>query len=1324
MITPVWDTFPAQLMPGFTSLMLKLRDGCDQTEFLDEMRSMDPRYLLFLRNLKEISITGSPPDNPTWSSILRRSEVQTSDEARRTTTLSYDDKSVTYLVCQHIANSLPYELKRGGREKFAILLAYPEIVTQETTLEPQQFLIHADFLLIANRENIDSSSQWNTTLREAILDAFLEDVRHFHDTYVPKHFRDESNLPMVLSVTTKSKYLSHKYSESDSKRLMDIGVTTLFGKEFLGDLKTSLSTCDAAMPEAWHSNIARVLLPLISNFEQAISELPIILLSDQRRVAASSGTMFFPENRMDHPIPPGIEVFEVHRDIQTDRDCERLYTNLRVKLVSIPAVQELILEKHSHQFPEPAPPRLSYHPRQSISSSQGGRNQPTRFSFGSPQRPEHYIVHGRCDLPRWRAWLNEQLGMWKIPRLVKDSSNIINAELSEDFRRVLEKHHSRQFLVLLKENWAKCSQHFPRNQPITLQSQLASVFVLCSDGERHKLETPSTGCFMPENFRSEYSFLQPVLDIPNPQDPGWTFLKVFGVIINDDLNTYLGILRSIQGREVSVESVRWLYDKIQGRCDDNPTLVCDEFQQNNHVYIPSSSTDECPRWVTLSNCVWIGPGCLTQSHELSKIHADHRILFMKHLKVKDAELETLASEARAVTSFPSLSHITDVFKELNRTSPDSVSMEVTNTIQSLLALRIFPLDEGGGSDRGFDELSSGIRESEWYIVDQARLRQCFQGVVSLPAFTVEDVQKATKFSGGNARGEETDMLCRGKAKFFDRLMPDSVPRRQEILHRLENVEVWHADIILLGWSVKTISPASGIAHQENKYLLASPLVTWSQYQSSSPSCFASWSYSTLNFIFVDAPDEGDNRNEIFSALEELVGCPNTSIRLQLTRSGRVELDIRLRFDRYNFHREVLSPTVDNDISIHVKGLMEEDPRGRYKKLRQSTKDRIVHDMKAKARGMFVWAQCQLEQLSRSMYPFDHKRALWALTWLAALYGSTTLGMLAESFTLDLYTFEIDESDRLDDAEDILDVCWSLVSISDIEDRPIHWKIMLAHFTVVQYLMSPQARSFRLIRWDLTDREAEEMHILAYTSLSVFCYLQDPGVETATLPFLIRTLQNSQGFTYYEKNCSLLEAWESLESQDFPIGFSLTDIPLRSDLTKYKNLDSLLAINHGSSVVSKAVAYGLLDFAWGLIGAGIDCDTYDSNMQTPLELLVWASPDKHFQRLLNLVRSNFEDTEPNSQPDAQGIWKIKHKYLGDKAAHSNQTDAPDRFDKILEAIKHCLLNVGQNETIRARFQKIMTLASIFNFQVANEGAFQTLLDVVRQGHGFDHGSQNC
>jgi ankyrin repeat protein len=129
------------------------------------------------------------------------------------------------------------------------------------------------------------------------------------------------------------------------------------------------------------------------------------------------------------------------------------------------------------------------------------------------------------------------------------------------------------------------------------------------------------------------------------------------------------------------------------------------------------------------------------------------------------------------------------------------------------------------------------------------------------------------------------------------------------------------------------------------------------------------------------------------------------------------------------------------------------------------------------------------------------------------------------------------------------------------------------------------------------------------------------------------------------------------------------------------------------------------------------------MQTPLGLLVLAGPDKHLQRLLTLVRSNVEAVRSNSQPDAEVIWKSNTNILGTGLLTAIKAEARDRFDKILEEIKYCLLYAGQNDGSKARFQKIMTVASIFSVQVANEDAFQKLLEVVRQGHGFDQDSRN-
>jgi hypothetical protein len=40
--------------------------------------------------------------------------------------------------------------------------------------------MHADFLLIANRGDVDNSIKWNQVLRDTFVDAFLESVRWFN----------------------------------------------------------------------------------------------------------------------------------------------------------------------------------------------------------------------------------------------------------------------------------------------------------------------------------------------------------------------------------------------------------------------------------------------------------------------------------------------------------------------------------------------------------------------------------------------------------------------------------------------------------------------------------------------------------------------------------------------------------------------------------------------------------------------------------------------------------------------------------------------------------------------------------------------------------------------------------------------------------------------------------------------------------------------------------------------------------------------------------------------------------------------------------------
>lgn len=137
MITPKWDVFPAEPLPRFTSIMLQISKDYDQEELIQEMKTMDPRYLMFLKRLQEIYIAISKPDVPAWETTLSRLDEEENNGHRRIT-LGHDDRKMPYLVCKHIAKSLPPEPKRNGRSESPILLAFPIADTQEASIESQQ----------------------------------------------------------------------------------------------------------------------------------------------------------------------------------------------------------------------------------------------------------------------------------------------------------------------------------------------------------------------------------------------------------------------------------------------------------------------------------------------------------------------------------------------------------------------------------------------------------------------------------------------------------------------------------------------------------------------------------------------------------------------------------------------------------------------------------------------------------------------------------------------------------------------------------------------------------------------------------------------------------------------------------------------------------------------------------------------------------------------------------------------------------------------------------------------------------------------------------
>ncbi|KAM0554248.1 hypothetical protein ACHAO7_003377 [Fusarium culmorum] len=314
------------------------------------------------------------------------------------------------------------------------------------------------------------------------------------------------------------------------------------------------------------------------------------------------------------------------------------------------------------------------------------------------------------------------------------------------------------------------------------------------------------------------------------------------------------------------------------------------------------------------------------------------------------------------------------------------------------------------------------------------------------------------------------------------------------------------------------------------------------------------------------------------------------------------------------------------------------------------------------RNRFRWVQCQLDEISRcrtareireainnlpstltetyeqmfkKMSNSDLRKAQRILSWLIGTDGEMTANMLVEALTIDEDRFEVDEEDRLQNPGEIRNICRSLVRESD-HSYPIRGPeckvITLAHFSVEQYLLSPQAGRFRLDLRDIhlqlsracltystspiwesvtqsgseddvvAEHDRDVVQFLASTCQDIFSHLQYQNVEYDLVHYIIGLLQQEPRLRNLDRNCALVNSWDDyrspykailyIDARSGPWGVSMTRL-----------LDGPLRIGHNSSFLSKSVAAGLYPTCISLILSTIDFNGVDGYHQTPLAFIV-------------------------------------------------------------------------------------------------------------------------
>jgi hypothetical protein len=125
MIAPAWAEFPEPPRSGYTSLLLQLANDYDTEELEHELRSLDPRLLLFLRKLKQIEVMSFNRFGDVVSNTLSRRDVPASADGAKMIRLHHDASSSTFKIIERLVRNMPRDPKREGCTASEVLLAFP-----------------------------------------------------------------------------------------------------------------------------------------------------------------------------------------------------------------------------------------------------------------------------------------------------------------------------------------------------------------------------------------------------------------------------------------------------------------------------------------------------------------------------------------------------------------------------------------------------------------------------------------------------------------------------------------------------------------------------------------------------------------------------------------------------------------------------------------------------------------------------------------------------------------------------------------------------------------------------------------------------------------------------------------------------------------------------------------------------------------------------------------------------------------------------------------------------------------------------------------------
>lgn len=401
MISPVWEDDFEELDPPLTRLTLHLHDFGDtntrqnaRRKIEEQFHELQETFLLFMKNLRVIRVAFHDTEDVETSSVVYSVENPRPNYAvlKRTGVANRRERVKHYHVTTHEATDVPRHKNRHYSNEdphtSKVVLAFPISESSVPIIEPQhvfaylpvrpvgfKFIIQADFVTNASRQDIVSDSPRNVALLDGIASSFSKAVLQFckqdglrlqwmrylpdrndknwstlwsslvdkiadrlsrtHVLYCHKSFdrhlvgdlvRLRRNLydnGKPLFEDGDPEIVSQQYKERDLNILMDYGlnysdfgdVTRWLAADLKRDSQSSMQS--PTTTDSWHTKAAKLLHEPFAkgwaHYQNKLKKMALLPLNGGEWVSATSGQVFFASvDGIDIPSQIGLRIIDAN----------------------------------------------------------------------------------------------------------------------------------------------------------------------------------------------------------------------------------------------------------------------------------------------------------------------------------------------------------------------------------------------------------------------------------------------------------------------------------------------------------------------------------------------------------------------------------------------------------------------------------------------------------------------------------------------------------------------------------------------------------------------------------------------------------------------------------------------------------------------------------------------------------------------------------------------------------------------------------------------------------------------------------------------------